>query len=91
MMLPTIYNCSLIFLPKIGDRNGHITSINNEFEIRTSRYFKVAKSEGLAVPTAQAVLCFGFLERKLLKLLDRDLLHMISPATGPFPSSPDSK
>ena len=32
-MLPTIYNCSLIFLPKIGDRNGHITSINNEFEI----------------------------------------------------------
>ena len=65
--------------------------INNEFEIRTSRYFKVAKSEGLAVPTAQAVLCFGFLERKLLKLLDRDLLHMISPATGPFPSSPDSK
>lgn len=32
-MLDTIYNCSLIYLPKIGDRKGHITSINNEFEI----------------------------------------------------------
>ena len=32
-MCPTIYDCSLIYLPQIGDRNGHITSINNQIEV----------------------------------------------------------
>jgi hypothetical protein len=29
----TVYECSLLFLKQIGDRNGHITSINNNIEI----------------------------------------------------------
>lgn len=30
---PTVYDCSLIYLPQVGDREGHITAINNEEEI----------------------------------------------------------
>lgn len=29
----TVFDCSLIYLPKIGDRNGSITAINNGKEI----------------------------------------------------------
>ena len=29
----SVFDCSLIYLPQIGDRNGHITSVNNGFEI----------------------------------------------------------
>lgn len=29
----TVFNCSLIYLPKIGDRNGNITAVNNLKEI----------------------------------------------------------
>ena len=29
----TVYDCTLFHLCQIGDRNGHITSINNEIEI----------------------------------------------------------
>lgn len=28
-----VFDCSIIYLPKIGDRNGHITPINNGVEI----------------------------------------------------------
>lgn len=30
---PSVFNCELIHLPQVGDRNGHITSINNNQEI----------------------------------------------------------
>lgn len=30
---PTVYDCSIIYLPQVGDRQGHITAINNEEEI----------------------------------------------------------
>ena len=33
MKKPSVFDCSLIYLPKIGDRNGNITSINNGSEI----------------------------------------------------------
>ena len=33
MKKPSVFDCSLIYLPKIGDRNGNITSINNSSEI----------------------------------------------------------
>lgn len=33
MKKTTVYNCPLIFLPKLGDRKGNITSINNLVEI----------------------------------------------------------
>ena len=29
----TVFDCSIIYLPQIGDRNGHITPINNDQEI----------------------------------------------------------
>lgn len=29
----SVFDCSLIYLPQIGDRNGHITMVNNGFEI----------------------------------------------------------
>jgi hypothetical protein len=29
----TVYDCTLLYLKQIGDRNGHITSINNEIEL----------------------------------------------------------
>jgi dTDP-4-dehydrorhamnose 3,5-epimerase-like enzyme len=29
----TIFDCSVLYLPKIGDRHGHITAINNQLEI----------------------------------------------------------
>lgn len=28
-----VFDCNLIYLPKIGDRQGHITAINNQVEI----------------------------------------------------------
>lgn len=28
-----VFDCSLVYLPQLGDRNGHITSINNNVEI----------------------------------------------------------
>lgn len=33
MRKPTVYNCDLIYLPQVGDRNGHITAVNNSAEI----------------------------------------------------------
>jgi WxcM-like, C-terminal len=33
MSRPTVFDCTLIYLPRIGDRNGNITSVNNSFEI----------------------------------------------------------
>ena len=30
---PTVFDCSLIYLPQLGNRSGHITAINNEIEI----------------------------------------------------------
>lgn len=33
MIKPSVFDCSLIYLSKIGDRNGNITSINNSLEI----------------------------------------------------------
>ena len=33
MRKPTVYNCDLIYLPQVGDRNGHITAVNNSEEI----------------------------------------------------------
>lgn len=32
-MINTVYDCSVIELPKIGDRNGSITALNNGIEI----------------------------------------------------------
>ncbi len=29
----TVYECNLLYLNQIGDRNGHITSINNNIEL----------------------------------------------------------
>jgi hypothetical protein len=29
----TVFDCTLIHLPQVGDRNGHITAINNEVEV----------------------------------------------------------
>ncbi|AKD01955.1 FdtA/QdtA family cupin domain-containing protein [Pontibacter korlensis] len=29
----TVFDCNLIYLPQVGDRNGHITAINNEVEV----------------------------------------------------------
>lgn len=29
----TVFECELIWLPKVGDRNGHITAVNNDQEI----------------------------------------------------------
>lgn len=29
----TVFDCSLIYLPQTGNRNGHITAINNSLEI----------------------------------------------------------
>ncbi|MES2777487.1 MAG: FdtA/QdtA family cupin domain-containing protein [Bacteroidota bacterium] len=29
----TVFDCSIIYLPKIGDRNGHVTPVNNLHEI----------------------------------------------------------
>jgi dTDP-4-dehydrorhamnose 3,5-epimerase-like enzyme len=29
----TVFDCSIIYLPQIGDRNGHITPVNNSTEI----------------------------------------------------------
>lgn len=33
MNKPTVFDCSLIYLPQIGNRNGHITPVNNNIEI----------------------------------------------------------
>ncbi len=33
MSNPTVFDCSLIYLPKVGDRNGNITFVNNNREI----------------------------------------------------------
>jgi hypothetical protein len=33
MSKPTVFDCSLIYLPQVGNRNGHITAINNELDI----------------------------------------------------------
>ena len=33
MLKPSVFECSLIFLPQLGDRAGHITPVNNGFEI----------------------------------------------------------
>lgn len=33
MNRPTVFDCSMIYLPQVGDRNGHITAINNFQEI----------------------------------------------------------
>lgn len=29
----TVFDCSIIYLPQVGDRNGHITSLNNGIEV----------------------------------------------------------
>ncbi len=29
----TVYECSLVYLSQIGDRNGHITAVNNNVEL----------------------------------------------------------
>lgn len=29
----TVYDCTLLYLNQIGNRNGHITSVNNEIEL----------------------------------------------------------
>jgi uncharacterized RmlC-like cupin family protein len=29
----TVYKCDFLYLPQIGDRNGHITAINNNIEL----------------------------------------------------------
>ena len=31
--MPTVFDCNLYYLPQIGDRNGHITALNNSKEI----------------------------------------------------------
>lgn len=33
MNKPTVFDCNLIYLPKVGDRNGNITFVNNYKEI----------------------------------------------------------
>lgn len=33
MHKPTVFDCSIIVLPQLGDRNGSITAINNSLEI----------------------------------------------------------
>jgi hypothetical protein len=33
MRKPSVFECELIWLPKVGDRNGHITAVNNSEEI----------------------------------------------------------
>lgn len=33
MNKPTVFDCNLIYLPKVGDRNGNITFVNNNNEI----------------------------------------------------------
>ena len=33
MRKPTVFDCSLIYLPRVGNRNGNITSVNNNEEI----------------------------------------------------------
>lgn len=33
MVITTVFDCSLVYLPQIGDRNGFITPINNDVEI----------------------------------------------------------
>ncbi len=33
MSMPTVFDCNLIYLPKVGDRNGNITFVNNNNEI----------------------------------------------------------
>lgn len=33
MNKPSVFDCNLIYLPKIGDRNGNITFVNNMSEI----------------------------------------------------------
>lgn len=33
MRRPSVFDCDLIYLPKIGDRNGNITFVNNSKEI----------------------------------------------------------
>lgn len=33
MNKPTVFDCNLIYLPKVGDRNGNITFVNNNSEI----------------------------------------------------------
>lgn len=31
--MSTVFDCGLIYLPQLGDRNGHITAVNNEVEV----------------------------------------------------------
>ncbi len=33
MSKPTVFDCTLIYLPRVGDRNGNITAVNNGFEV----------------------------------------------------------
>jgi hypothetical protein len=33
MIKPTVFDCTLLYLPKIGNRIGHITPVNNNHEI----------------------------------------------------------
>jgi hypothetical protein len=33
MTKKTVFDCTLIYLPQVGDRNGHITALNNYKEI----------------------------------------------------------
>jgi dTDP-4-dehydrorhamnose 3,5-epimerase-like enzyme len=39
--MPKVFDCSLIYLPQLGDRQGHITAVNNAIEIpfETKRVF----------------------------------------------------
>lgn len=40
MNKPSVFDCDLIYLPKIGDRNGNITSVNNsEIPFNVKRLF----------------------------------------------------
>lgn len=33
MIKPSVFDCDIIYLPKIGDRNGNITFVNNNTEL----------------------------------------------------------
>lgn len=33
MNKPTVFDCNIVYLPKIGDRNGNITFVNNNIEV----------------------------------------------------------
>ena len=87
-----VYDCSIIYLPKIGDRKGHITAVNNGIEIPfdVKRVFYLYDIPGGESRGAHAhkechqflIAASGSFEVLLDDGLTKRRVHLNSPAIG---------